>query len=114
MRKFILGATGLLVMAVAVGIPGASAATKKHPLSQDFLGAQISASGLKGVTAYQVKDATYGVGAGLQHNVVTGTTFPLSGSDTSIVFFAKGTEKTKDTFKLAAPDANGISAVTGS
>jgi hypothetical protein len=103
---------GVIVLAVAVGLPGASAATKK-PFTQDLVGAQIGGTAIKSVFAYSVKDSASGEGAGVQHTNVSGTGFPLTGTDTSVFYFTHGLQRTKDSFSLAAPDANGISAVTG-
>src|SRR3954454_21342405 len=105
MRKAIL-ATASIVVLVAVGLPGASAATKKHAFTQDLLGAQIGGTAIKSVFAYSAKDSASGDGAGVQRTNVTGTAFPLSGTDTFVVYFAKGIQRTSDSFTLAAPDAN--------
>ena len=113
MRKAILGSASIAVLVVAIGLPGASAATKK-PFTQELSGAQIGGTPLKSVFAYQFKDSVSGEGAGIQRTSVSGTGFPLSGTDTVVTYFAKGIQRTKDTFTLAAPDANGISAITGS
>ena len=88
MRKAMVVALGALALGVVTGLPGASAAGTKKSFTQTLVGAQIAGSGLTAVDAYQVKDSFNGAGAAIQ--------------------------KSTDTFALAAPDANGISAITGS
>ena len=114
MRKAMMVALGALALGVVTGIPGASAAGTKKAFTQTLVGAQISGSGLTAVDAYQVKDSVNGAGAAIQKSTIAGNAFPLTGTDTLVTYFANGTEKSKDTFTLAAPDANGISAITGS
>jgi hypothetical protein len=116
MRRRVAGAASLIGLVVAVGFAGSGAAATKHTraFTQTDLGAQISVQGTSFQQAYKVTDSLDGSGASVQVGKVSGTAFPLSGSDTSTAYFANGVVKTKDTFKLAAPDAKGISAITGS
>ena len=113
MRKALAAAAGLVAI-VAIGIPGASAAGKKGSFTQTFVGAQISGGNTEGVDAYAVTDSVNGHGAAVQKTKVTGTTFPLNGTDTATAWFANGSVKTSDTFTVSAPDGNGISTITGS
>jgi hypothetical protein len=112
MRVRIIVLAGTLALIASAG-PGA-AATGKRSFSQAILGAQISASGNHSVSVYQIHDSLNGDGATVQRVTVTGTTFPLTGTYTDKTYFANGVSKGKGTFTLAAPDANGISALTGS
>jgi hypothetical protein len=101
--------TGLSASALA-----APKGPTKRPLTETLLGAQIIANGTSGESVYKVNSSLDGTGAAIQDVTVAGTTFPLTGTDTITTYFADGVAKTKDTFKLGALDANGISAITGS
>jgi hypothetical protein len=114
MRRAMIVALGALALGVVTGLPGASAAGTKKAFTQTLVGGQIAGSGVKTVNAYQVKDSVNGDGAAVQRNTVTGTTFPLPGTDTVDAYFTNGRQTTKDTYALGQPDANGIVAITGS
>jgi hypothetical protein len=115
MRRRVAGMATLVGLVVAVSFASAGAAATKHAraFTQTDLGAQISMNGTSFQTAYKVTDSLDGSGASVQTGKVSGTAFPLSGSDSDIAYFANGVGRTKDTFKLGTPDANGISAITG-
>jgi hypothetical protein len=118
MRRTLLGAVGMSGM-VAVAILSAYAvAAPKAPTPRTFtqtdLGAQISARGKSFVAVYRVVSSLDGTGASIQRGSVTGTTFPLSGTDTTTTYFANGVGKSKDQYKLSAVNAQGISTITGS
>lgn len=107
--------TGLLiVVALSTSAVAASKKPTKHKLTESLIGAQIHANGAKSESAYKVHSSLDGTGAGIQEVTVSGTTFPLAGKDTFTAYFADGVAKTKDTFKLGAIDANGVSSITGS
>jgi len=78
------------------------------------LGAQISGKGKSFVDVYKAVGKLDGTCATIQYGSVTGTAFPLSGTDTATTYCANGVSKTKDKFKLSALNAQGISMITGS
>jgi hypothetical protein len=113
-KRVALAAVLGLVIAVGVAGSGAAAGQRKRAFTDVTLGATISMNGLTGQSAFKDTNSLNGSGAGVQINHISGTSFPLTGSDTSDSYSASGLTKTADKFKLAAPDANGISVVTGS
>ncbi|MGZ4197914.1 MAG: hypothetical protein ACXVFQ_17125 [Solirubrobacteraceae bacterium] len=85
----------------------ASAAGKQRiHFTSKVVGAQISAN----QAAYKVHDSHFGNGAGVQTVRVKGS----GGSDTEITYYGNATARSKGTFKLGTPDANGIATLTGS
>lgn len=115
MRRVIAAATLCgLVMAVGLsGSAGAAAKAKQRSFTQTFVGGQISGTAVAGEQAYKFKDSLSGKGAAIQAYKISGTAFPFSGTDTTTLYFGTGVVITKDTFTLGAPDAAGISAITG-
>jgi hypothetical protein len=117
--RFITPRTALLAvcgLVLAIGLSGPAAAApkaKKRAFTETLLGGQISGDATAGEQAYKVRDSISGSGAAIQAYKVTGTAFPLSGTDTNVVYFAGATMTTSDTFTLGTPDATGISAITG-
>jgi hypothetical protein len=111
----VLCGTGLATYAVAApSKKPAKHKTKTRKYTEVLNGAQLSGSGNTGVDLYQVKSSVDGSGAAVQHVTVAGSTFPLTGTDKVNAYFADGVSRTKDTFTLATPDANGNSALSGS
>ncbi len=111
----VLAGTGAATYAVAApSKKSASHKPKTRKYSVVLTGAAISGSGNTGVDAYQAKSTVDGSGAGVQHVTVSGSTFPLTGTDKATFYYANGVSNTSDTFTLATPDANGNSAISGS
>jgi len=112
------GAVGTIGLIIAGGFSaGAIAAPKtptKHAFTATLTGAQISSQGTSFETVYKDVSSLDGTGAGIQDGTLAGTAFPVSGKASFTGYFANGVEKTADTFKLGAPNASGISAITGS
>jgi hypothetical protein len=104
MRKALLAIIAIAGLSVPVI---ASAAGKRHVhFTSKVVGAGISAN----QAAYKIHDSHFGNGAGVQTVKVNG----LSGSDTEITYYGDATAKSKGTFTLGTPDANGIATLTGS
>jgi hypothetical protein len=106
MRKFVIAVSamaGLIIPMVA------SAAAKKHVhFTSHVVGASISAT----QATFKLHDSVFGNGAGVQTVKVNAA--GTGGADTETTYYGNGTAKSKGTFKLGAPDANGILPVTGS
>lgn len=123
MRRVSIVVAGVVALLVGAGLATyAVAAPSKKPakqtgktrkLSETLAGAQISGSGNHSVNVYEVKSSLDGTGAGIQRTTVSGTTFPLNGSDKVTAYYANGVDRSTDKFTLATPDANGNSAITG-
>jgi len=47
-------------------------------------------------------------------NSTTGTSFPISGTNTATTYFANGVSKQTEKYVLSAPSASGVIAYTGS
>jgi hypothetical protein len=104
MRKALLAIIAVAGLSVPVI---ASAAGKRHiHFTSKIVGAGISAS----KAAYRIHDSHFGNGAGVQTITVKGS----GGSDTEITYYGNATARSKGTFKLGTPDANGIAPLTGS
>lgn len=116
MTKQTIRLAAVLGLTAGVGFAGSAAGAKQHTRSftQTDLGATISTKGAVIQSVYKVKDSLFGSGASVQISTVTDSVFPLRGKDTVTTYFASGVLRTKDTYKLAALDAQGISAITGS
>ena len=117
MRKAIGGAVGTIGLVIVTGFSAYALAAPKGPTKRAFTetitGAQISMTGLSIEGAFKVTNSLDGTGAGIQDGSITGTTFPLSGKSTTTDYFADGVQKLKETFTLGAPNASGISTLTG-
>jgi hypothetical protein len=104
MRRALLAITAIAGLSVPVI---ASAAGKRHVhFTSKVVGAGISAS----QSAYKIHDSHFGNGAGVQTVKVTGA----GGTDTEISYYGNATARSKGTFTLGTPDANGIAPLTGS
>jgi hypothetical protein len=114
MRRRVGAVAAVIGLVAAIGVTGSAVAAKKVAFSQTNLGAQISLKGTSFQAAYKVTSSVDASGAAVQVGKVSGTAFPLSGSDTTTAYFADGVSKTKNTFRLGAPNAKGISSLTGS
>lgn len=110
----VVAAIGLVVL---VGLPGyaiAAKKAKKHAFTETDVGATISLSGTSYEAVYKSTNSIDGSGATVQTGTVSGASLPLTGTDTDIAYYPNGVSKATDTFTIAAPDANGISALSGS
>ena len=95
-----------LVLVLALG-PGAGA---KSPRTIKFTGVATGGQIGGNQEAFKYHDSYFGDGAGVQTSKING----LNGSDATTTYYGNGSAKSVDTFKLGAPDANGIATITGS
>jgi hypothetical protein len=116
MGKRVVGLAAVLGLVIAVGVAGSGVAAGQHKraFTDIALGGNISTNGLNFQAAYKDTNSLNGSGAAVQTGKISGTAFPLSGTDTTNSYSASGLSQTKDKFKLAPPNAKGISAITGS
>jgi hypothetical protein len=97
----IIAIAGMAVPAIAV------AAGKRHVhFTSKVVGAGISAN----QSAFKIHDSVFGDGAGVQTVKVNGS----GGTDTEITYYGNATARSKGTFTLGTPDANGVATLTGS
>jgi len=113
MRRRVGAVAAVIGLVAAVGVTGSAVAAKTRAFTLTQLGAQIIQRGTSFQAVYKVTSSLDGSGASVQVGKVKGTAFPLSGSDTTTTYFANGVSKTKNTFTLGTPNAEGISALTG-
>jgi hypothetical protein len=119
MRKtLVVAAVGMFGFVIVTGFSAfALAAPKgpaKHAATATILGAVISEEGTSFESVHKVTSSVDGTGAGIEDGSITGTTPTLSGNGTITDYFADGVLKAKETFRLGAPNASGIAAITGS
>jgi hypothetical protein len=101
----------LSVIAGAIGLAAVLAATAGAAKAPTFhfvdavTGAQISAT----QAVFKVHDSRLGDGAGVQTVKVSG----LAGTDREITYYVDGSATSTGSFKLSAPDANGVSTLSG-
>ena len=104
MRRALIAIAGIAALCVPVV---ASAATQRHVhFTSTVVGGGISAA----ESAYKVHDSVFGNGAGVQSIKMSGGVL----ADSEITYYGDASAKSKGTFKLGTPDANGIASLTGS
>jgi hypothetical protein len=104
MRRGLIAIVGIAALSVPVV---ASAAAKQHRhFTTTIVGAAISNT----QSAYKAHDSVFGNGAGVQTIKPSGS----GGTDSEITYYGNASAKSKGTFKIGAPDANGNAPVTGS
>jgi len=97
----------VLAFAAAAAVPVTAAAANRRSFhfKEGLSGAQISAT----EAVFKIHDSRVGNGAGVQTVKLNG----LSGSDKEIIYYKNATAMSHGTFTLSAPDASGISKLTG-
>ena len=104
MRRVLLAIGAIAVLSVPVI---ASAAGNRHvQFTTKVSGAGISAT----QATYKVHDSHFGDGAGVQTVTVKGS----GGTDSEITYYGNAVARSKGTFKIGTPDANGVASLTGS
>jgi hypothetical protein len=117
MRRALLAAGTIGLISVAGMSTYAVAAPtrpKNHTLIATVTGALISLHGTSGENIYKVTSPIDGTGAGIYDFSDSATTPPLSGKGALVSYYANGVQKLHETFKLSAPNASGITTLTGS
>jgi len=113
MRKIIVAAIAGTAAWVAVALPVAAGAPQHQTIhyTEQVTGAQISST----QAVFKIHDSFAGNGAGVQ-NIKVGTTNAsgTSGTSTTIAYYGNATGSAKGPFHLSAPNAQGISTITGS
>jgi hypothetical protein len=104
--RFVVLAFGAAVVAATVLAGGAGAAkTTRFHFTENVTGAQISAT----EAVFKIHDSRLGNGAGDQIVKVSG----LGGTDKEITYYGDASAVSNGSFKLSAPDAKGVSKLTG-
>ena len=105
MRKKLFPIAGAIVLSAALVATAGAAKKKSFHFSDTITGAQISAT----QAVFKVHDSRLGNGAGVQTVTFSGS----AGTDKEITYYGNASAISKGSFTLGAPDANGISTVTG-
>ena len=118
MRTALLTAVGVLGLVVGgSGLPASAATVKgkrtERTFTETLVGAQISTSGGRFENVYRVKRSPDLGGAMIQDGSLGGSTYPVTGTDSTISFFRDGDRTTRDTFTLNPPNTAGIGTLTG-
>jgi hypothetical protein len=104
MRRALIAIAGIGALCVPVV---ASAAAPRHVhFTSTIVGGGIGTA----ESAFKVHDSVFGDGAGVQSINVSGTLL----TDSEITYYGNASAKSKGTFKIGTPDANGIASLTGS
>jgi hypothetical protein len=104
-RVFAVVAAALLVLGIAmVTVAGAA---KRHTFKfvEHITGAGVTST----QSVYKVHDSHFGNGAGVQNVKISG----LGGTDTETTYYGNASARSRGTFKLSTPNAQGISTLTG-
>jgi hypothetical protein len=97
-----------IITIAGLSIPAIASAGGKRQIhfTTKVVGAGISAN----QATYKVHDSQFGDGAGVQTVTVNGS----GGTDREITYYGNATARSKGTFTIGAPDANGIAPMAGS
>lgn len=117
MRRGAIGIAGVIGLAIAIALPGAAVAAKKphkRAFTSTGVGAVLVQNGNSFEAALTAHHSLNGNGAGVQVGTLSGTTFPIAGTDTVHSYFANGLSITKDTYTIGVPDSSGVSKIAGS
>lgn len=116
MRRRAIGLAAAIMVGLTV-LPGGYAVAARHlkgrHFTRTYVGTQISSNGNTSEAVYKVSDSLEGHGAAVVESTTTTTTFPIAGTAIHTTYFANGVSITKTSFTVSAPDANGISRVSG-
>ena len=104
MRRALLAS--IAIAGLVVPVMASAAAKRQVHFTSKVVGNGISAN----QAAYKIHDSHFGNGAGVQTVKMKGS----GGTDTEITYYGNATARSKGTFTVGTPDANGIATLTGS
>jgi hypothetical protein len=114
MRRGFAVSVSIVGFAVVLALPAAAAAA---PTTKSFTevesGTRLSTNGNKYEDVYKVKSSPDGLGTVIRDSVLTGDTFPASGTDHAITNFADGRLQATESFTLGVPHVDGVGTITG-
>jgi hypothetical protein len=114
MRRAFVVSLSMVGSAVALALPAAaSAAPTTKSFTQVEAGTRLSTNGNKYEDVYKVKSSPDGLGTVIRDSVLTGDTFPASGTDRAITDFADGRLQATESFTLGVPHVDGIGTISG-
>jgi hypothetical protein len=97
---------------IAVALAGAAGAAKstKHAFTEKVIAVSITPDGSQSLS--KITDNVDGHGVGFTKTKATSSTYPITGVDDGIDYFANGIGHATDTFSLQKPNAHGIGKYT--
>jgi len=107
-----LSAIGLAAAAFALPAAAQGAPTTKK-FTEVESGARLSTHGNRYEDVYKIKRSPDGLGTVIRDSVLTGDTFPASGTAQAISYFENGRLRSTESFTLGVPRADGVGAITG-
>ena len=114
MRRGFVVSVSIVGSAAALALPvAASAAPTTKSFTEVESGTRLSTNGNKYEDVYKVKSSPDGLGTVIRDSVLTGDTFPASGTDTAITDYADGRLQATESFTLGVPHVDGIGTITG-
>jgi hypothetical protein len=114
MRRALVLSLSTIGSAAALALPAvASAAPTTRNFTEVESGTRLSTNGNKYEDVYKVKSSPDGLGTVIRDSVLTGDTFPASGTDTAITDFADGRLQATESFTLGVPHVDGVGTITG-
>ena len=114
MRRAVTVPFSAIGFAAALMLPAAAAAapTSKH-FTEVESGARLSTHGNRYEDVYKIKRSSEGVGTVIRDSVLSGDTFPASGTAQAISYFKDGRLRSTESFTLGVPRANGVGTISG-
>src|ERR1700722_18324683 len=114
MRRAFVVSLSMVGSAVALALPAAaSAAPTTKSFTEIEAGTRLSTNGNKYEDVYKVKSSPDGLGTVIRDSVLTGDTFPATGTDLAITNYADGRLQAKESFTLVVPHVDGVGAIAG-
>ena len=114
MRRSLVLSLSAIGSAAALALPvAASAAPTTRSFTEVEAGTRLSTNGNKYEDVYKVKSSPDGLGTVIRDSVLTGDTFPASGTDHAITNFADGRLQATESFTLGVPHVDGVGTITG-
>jgi hypothetical protein len=100
------------VAALALPAVASAAPTSKH-FTEVESGTRLSTHGNKYEDLYKVKRSPDGLGTVIRDSVLTGDTFPASGTAQAITYFSDGRLRSTESYTLGVPHVDGVGTITG-
>ncbi|HEX5192648.1 MAG TPA: hypothetical protein VFW09_07580 [Solirubrobacteraceae bacterium] len=113
MRRMLTMSTVGLAAALALPSVAVGAPTTRH-FTEVEAGARLSTHGKRYEDVYKIKRSPDGVGTVIRDSVLSGNTFPASGTAQAISYFKDGRLRSTESFTLGIPRADGVGTITGS
>lgn len=114
MRRSLVLSLSAIGSAAALALPvAASAAPTTRSFTEVEAGTRLSTNGNKYEDVYKVKSSPDGLGTVIRDSILTGDTFPASGTDHAITNFADGRLQATESFTLGVPHVDGVGTITG-